>query len=132
MLEALPDYTLPEVLGFLWIWLSIPHSPWVWRQFYAATCVCVDINVSVSTSQRFLRFMIAMPSADARNRLQSQRQRQNNAALRPTGISSAISDSGLSFRSPNPLSLRESWEFGSVNAKISSDCDSAILVCLMD
>ena len=88
------------------------------------------LKLSALKSQRFLRFAIAMPIADPRNRAISE-TRDSNDALRFKGAMesrwrSAIS--GCDLRAKNPFLLRDFWRFGSVNAEIASDCDSAILV----
>ena len=61
--------------------------------------------LSAPKSQRFLRFAIAMPIADPRNRAISE-TRLSNVALRFKGAmerSLAICDVGLRFLSPEPL-----------------------------
>ena len=88
------------------------------------------IWLSAPKSQRFLRFAIAMPIADPRNRAISE-TRDSNAALRfkaamESRQRSAIS--GCDFWAQNPFFLRDTWRFGSVNTEIASDCDCAILV----
>ena len=62
-------------------------------------------ELSAPKSQRFLRFAIAMPIADPRNRAISE-TRDSNVALRfkgAMGKSLAICDFGLRFLSPKPL-----------------------------
>ena len=81
------------------------------------------VSLSALKSQRFLRFAIAMPIVDPRNRetLHSYLRVRWKVA------------SDLRFRvamsePQNPFFLRDFWRFGSVNADIASDCDRAMLV----
>ena len=87
-------------------------------------------DLSAPKSQRFLRFAIAMPIADLKNRSDS---RQEKAMLHCDLRVRWKVASDLRFRAAisepqNPFFLRDFWRFGSVNAEIASDCDCAILV----
>ena len=86
--------------------------------------------LSAPKSQRFLRFAIAMPIADPRNRAISE-TRQSNAALRLRVRWKVASD--LQFRAaisePKTSSFcRISCDLAPSNSEIGSDCDGAILV----